>query len=504
MGAPARSPCCVGVLSALGCGHNEASAYPQTQYLSSELELFHIVSITLVLSNYLPRSISQETFLNTALEHNTLPFEPNQNVTPTLPRQLSTRRHHSPVDSVGDDHSKIHTYRSSLRTSNLRDHDYQTVASFLAAAAYRLVLHPLRQYPGPILCAVSSLPRTWQAISGNEHMFLYELHMKYGPAVRLGPNELSFIDAQAWKDIYGHRKAGKPEFTKDPSFFDASANGEQDIIRADKATHSRFRKVFSNSFSDRALKQQESLLKQHVNKLIRNLTDQAKKGSPVDMAKQYNFTTFDIMADLTFSESLGLLDGNDYNDWVRAIVNNWQFIVVMRMLKSYKKLFTIISRVLPKKWQEERLKLFSYAVERVDHRLERGTTKSDIWDQMQQRDASITVSEMHANAEIFMIAGSETTATLLSGLTYYLLTNPDTMEKLKQEIRTACPTEEDLTVERLQELKYLHACVEEGLRHYSPSVIGHVRIVPEEGAFVCGRWMPGGVRFCFSPSEVRF
>ncbi|EOD46325.1 putative cytochrome p450 protein [Neofusicoccum parvum] len=318
--------------------------------------------------------------------------------------------------------------------------------------------------------------------------------MKYGSVVRLGPNELSFIDVQAWKDIYGHRKAGKAEFTKDPNFFDASVNGEQDIVRGDNPTHSRFRKVFSNSFSDRALKQQESLLKEHVNKLVRNLTAQAKTGAAVDMAKQYNFTTFDIMADLTFSESLGLLDGNDYNDWVRAIVNNWQFIVVMRMLKSYKTFFAIFSWFIPKQWREERLKMFNYAAVRVNRRLERGTTKSDIWDQMQQRDASITVAEMHANAEVFMVGGSETTATLLSGLTYYLLTNPEKMGKLKQEIRTACPRDEDVTVERLQGLKYLHACVEEALRHYSPSVIGHVRIVPEEGGSVCGGWLPGGTK----------
>lgn len=50
-----------------------------------------MVSITLVLSNYLPRSISQETFLNTTLEYNTLPFEPKPKM--LLPPSLATFLH---------------------------------------------------------------------------------------------------------------------------------------------------------------------------------------------------------------------------------------------------------------------------------------------------------------------------------------------------------------------------------------------------------------------------
>jgi len=30
-----------------------------------------------------------------------------------------------------------------------------------------------------------------------------DLHEKYGPVIRIGPNELSYITEDAWNDIYG-------------------------------------------------------------------------------------------------------------------------------------------------------------------------------------------------------------------------------------------------------------------------------------------------------------
>lgn len=41
------------------------------------------------------------------------------------------------------------------------------------------------------------------------------MHIKYGPTVRVAPNELSFTSETAWKIIYGSRSN---EMGKDPVF----------------------------------------------------------------------------------------------------------------------------------------------------------------------------------------------------------------------------------------------------------------------------------------------
>lgn len=66
------------------------------------------------------------------------------------------------------------------------------------------------------------------------------------------------------------------------------------------------------------------------------------------------------------------------------------------------------------------------------------------------------------------MAGSETTASLLSGVIYYLLKNPSVLEKLVKEIRSAFPTEEAITIASVSSLKYESAVLQEGLRIFPP------------------------------------
>jgi cytochrome P450 len=80
------------------------------------------------------------------------------------------------------------------------------------------------------------------------------------------------------------------------------------ISVSDDAAHARARKIFSPAFSDRALTQQAPLFSKYADQLVKNLRDGSTKGQKLDMVRMYNFTTFDVMGDLTFGESLHMLD----------------------------------------------------------------------------------------------------------------------------------------------------------------------------------------------------
>lgn len=53
-----------------------------------------------------------------------------------------------------------------------------------------------------------------------------------------------------------------------------------------------------------------------------------------------------------------------------------------------------------------------------------------------------------------IIAGSETTATILSGATFLLLKNPACLEKLKQEVRSTFKSEDEITFTSVDRLPY--------------------------------------------------
>ncbi|OJD29903.1 cytochrome p450 [Diplodia corticola] len=375
------------------------------------------------------------------------------------------------------------------------------VVKFVVTAVYNVYFHPLSKYPGPKLALTSNL--VWWMISytGKIEQWTRKQHETYGEIVRLGPDRLSYINPQAWKDIYGHRSAGKKENGKDlRRFYTKDINDKYHVLNTpDVVEHGNLRRIFSNAFSEKALKLQEPLIKRYVDKLIWNMYRMTKEDPDVSlgMVKLYNLTTFDIISDLTFGEPLGLLEQSEYTPWVQAIFANVKAQHMQRIQLEFPMLGKIMSWFIPQSLIDQQKAHFQHSAERVDRRLEKGVDgdKPDIWGLVlaKGKDNQLGLGEMHANSSIFMIAGSETTATLLSGLTFYLLKNPDKLRKVVDEVR-AVASEDELTLELLPRMPYLNACFEEGLRVYPPVPIGPPREVPQGGNVICGDWVPEKTR----------
>ena len=147
-----------------------------------------------------------------------------------------------------------------------------------------------------------------------------KLHDKYGPVLRLSPNELSFNTLGAWQDIYGHRN-GRKDLSKHPIHVGAvdPLPGVQTISMADHDNHARQRKALSHGFSKKALWDQEEIVQAFVTKLMDNIHRFAKRRDVFDIVKWFNFITFDVIGDLSFGESFGCLDRGDFHFWTTLI-----------------------------------------------------------------------------------------------------------------------------------------------------------------------------------------
>lgn len=77
-----------------------------------------------------------------------------------------------------------------------------TLLSLLAVAIYRLFMHPLAGVPGPRLAAVSNVWQARHVRNGRARALGRTLHAEYGPVVRIGPNEVCFNTAEAFREIY--------------------------------------------------------------------------------------------------------------------------------------------------------------------------------------------------------------------------------------------------------------------------------------------------------------
>ncbi|CAH0052407.1 unnamed protein product [Clonostachys solani] len=362
----------------------------------------------------------------------------------------------------------------------------------IGSAIISLKFSALSSIPGPWICAVSRIPYWLVSLRGEDVQWMKELHDQYGPVIRFGPTDVSYTTAQAWSDIHGPKVTEKAqEFSVQP------INGVPSMLTTNTENHTRVRRLFSPAFSERALKQQEPLFRKYASLLIHKIAEVGDEGKkPVEFTQLLNFTTFDVMAELCFGENLNLLAKNEYSPWVRSIFESLKMLPIASMINYYPILNALFTRFEPKSVTQQRVTHCKHSEERVNRRLKVGSEKPDIWNLVLSADEGkgLTLEEMHSNSELFMLAGSETTATLLGGCLYNLLMSPEKMKTLREELDDRIKTEDDITFERTAEMKYLNACLKEALRIYPPVPIGSPRVVPKGGQQVMGKWIPADTR----------
>ncbi|KAI1171705.1 averantin oxidoreductase [Nemania sp. FL0916] len=384
------------------------------------------------------------------------------------------------------------------------------IAYYGSVAIYNLWFHPLSKYPGPLLARASPL---WMALSyfyGRTPTDLQKLHNQYGPVVRTGPNELSFIQPTSWKEIYGYKTQ---EFSKDAKYYNGLP-GEPIILNADRTYHGYIRKLLAHGFSEKSLREQEPILKEYVDTLFRRLHEQGQNGErALDIVSWYNFLIFDFIGFLTFGESFNCLNTGSLHTWVGTFFGMARFMSYHQMSSRLpyflRRLFEI--QMIPRKVMKDVVTVKALNAEKTNHRLKNEPLVPDFMDNLvhSYNAGKMSQGQLEGNAQLLVIAGSETTATLLSGLTFMLLKNPRVMKKLTHEIRSRFTHTDEITLSAVNGCKYLLACIEEALRMYPPSPQPHHRIIPPGGASVNGEYLPAGTSvavpiYAIANSELNF
>ncbi|KAI0003504.1 cytochrome P450 [Xylariaceae sp. FL0662B] len=355
--------------------------------------------------------------------------------------------------------------------------------------------HPLAKYPGPKLAAMTNWVFNYNYLKGDIVQWQDEVHKKYGEVVRLGHDRLSYITASALKEIMSYQTSTRKSNPKCAEFNHPAPNGCDNIVTTrDDRYHGQLRRVLSNAFSEKALRKQQSLIQAYADKLTRlirkYIAEDHEHRPAVDLVELFSFTTFDIMGDLTFGENMGNLDSGKNGSWVVAIMPAWRVLQLLGLFQSYVAIQTLFTTFMPRQMKEKLTKHWRESCESVTKRFTKGdSARPDLWGLILEKGDVITRRELDANSHIFMLAGTETTAASLAGQVYYLLKCPDKMEKLLQAVRSVAD-ESELTDDRLRNIPYLRAVIEEGLRMYPPIPTMAQRKTPAGGNTLAGQFVP--------------
>ncbi|KAK8061889.1 cytochrome P450 [Apiospora phragmitis] len=364
---------------------------------------------------------------------------------------------------------------------------------------YNVYLHPLANTPGPRSWASSRLPFVWSLLKGTIVHDIERLHRQYGPILRIAPDEVTFASDEAWHDIFQPRPDHQP-FLKDPTWWRTQPRMPQSLISAiDPDHHARIRRVLAPGFTPRALKAQEPILHRYASLLIDRLrgivSENPGNETTLDIGPWFNYFTFDLFGDLGFGESFNCLQHSQYHPWIRLLFNSVKAASYVAAARFYPWLAWLLIKCIPPSLKKMQADHYQQIVDKVDRRLNLELTRPDIMSHVIEANGEnqMPPGEIYATFMVLTTAGSETTATVLTGTLNYLLNSPDKLAVLTAEVRDAFPTEQDFTLERLRKLPHLHASILEGLRLCPPIPWVLPRLVPRGGDTIHGQWFPEGV-----------
>ena len=213
------------------------------------------------------------------------------------------------------------------------------------------------------------------------------------------------------------------------------------------------------------------------------------------------------MGELCFAEPFECLDQASATEWSTSVINTFVAATWIQGIRRLSGVGTWLEYLLTKllvpseaaKWRNVHLK---NSREKTNRRLaDEDRDHPDFMYQILNSESRKTLSheEVVLNMALFISAGTDTTATALTGWTYFVCTHPDVYNRLVREIRGAFADEEEIRWEKVKQLRYLGATINEALRLFPPSAASQQRIVPPGGATIDGYYIPSGMTVAVSP-----
>lgn len=171
--------------------------------------------------------------------------------------------------------AKLHYFGSSTGPA-LRSTTQLAICYFIGLYAslltYRLFFNPLNKFPGPFTARLSKFDHVFRLGKKDGHHLLYNMHQKYGPYVRIGPNDLSVTDPLGVQLVLGpNSKCTKAQwYSVDVPLISMHTT-------RDRAAHDRRRRIWSPAFSDKALRGYEPRIQKYNDLLVQRITESLGK-----------------------------------------------------------------------------------------------------------------------------------------------------------------------------------------------------------------------------------
>ncbi|KAK8025904.1 hypothetical protein PG990_003727 [Apiospora arundinis] len=375
------------------------------------------------------------------------------------------------------------------------------VGIFVSIGIYRLFFHRLRRFPGPMPAKLTKFfSASLAAKTVQYHKDVARMHDEYGDFIRTGPRELCVVRSSAVPLIYGPttkcRKA--TWYTQvDTNYKNCSINMTRDVD-----DYRRRRRTWDRGFAIKVLQQYVPRITEKTDLFISQI---AKQQKAIDATAWSSYLGFDIMGAAGFGKDFGGVAAGQEHPAIKGVHDH---MTILGIASHVPWLLNIASHIPGA--TAGYAPFFNWVASEIQAKQKtwkHGQEPTDIisWliKAFEEKDPSAppSTAAMHEDARVVIIAGSETTASTLATMIFYLCKHPATYRKLQAQVDAAMPTLESWSYDQTKTVTFIDDIINESLRLKPALMTGGYRVTPPQGLQVDEQFIPGNTTV-FVPTQL--
>ncbi|EGY14474.1 trichodiene oxygenase [Verticillium dahliae VdLs.17] len=348
---------------------------------------------------------------------------------------------------------------------------------------YRLYWHPLAKHPGPRLAAATQWYETYYSIikSGQFPFEIQRMHEKYGPVVRVTPDEIHVDDPTFYEVLFS-----PTDMVDKLPFLTAAGNLPGVVSFSTLGEFHRPRRQAVSPFFTRAkvldnFASMKGAIRSVANRFSHRLsTEFAGKNITVNIRHMLASIATDMIWEIVFCQPSHFIDAPDFGhpfpmSFEGALgTTHWNshFPWLMKMLGLLPESLIVWAWPTMRSNIEWRAAIKAQVDKIIDPRNKDAFDNSpdrtlvhQLTDPKIPADVRQTERVILENINIVGASMGAVVWTMTTGM-YHILAEPTILKRLQQELKDAIPDDShDLPdLRELEKLEYLRACIDESLR----------------------------------------
>ncbi|KAI3397414.1 hypothetical protein diail_10745 [Diaporthe ilicicola] len=369
--------------------------------------------------------------------------------------------------------------------------------------------HRLKHIPGPFLGRFSYAWLAYLQQSGRQYYIYRDEIPKFGHLVRVGPNELTTDDPEVLRRLTSARS----QYGRDAWYTGGRWNpyAHTMFTTLDTRLHDDIKSKTAIGYGDKNSALEPGVDAQII-ALVRVIRDKYMHSTKfLDFGTLTSYFTMDVITKAGFGEAFGYLEKEeDLFGFLASVRDNWQFMGItldVPWLRDILYSSPFLKLLGPKMTDKKGLgRLMKVGHDVIEKRMAKPKA-AQINDMLGSFMSHGLSQDQCENEALFMIvAGSETTASVIRVTVLHILSAPMVYNRLKHEIKEAIKdgrvSHQPINIEEAKRLPYLQAVIYEGMRMRSPAPGLYPKVVPAGGDTICGKFVPAGTAIGMNTSAM--